>query len=110
MELGLWRDMELNGSIRQSRGTMAYFNATELDGIARKLLTTNELRLLTHLLHNLVLLLFGSTLHALCQRLLGEALLIDAVDGIANMVSLGTNERNGIFSSTMVSSGTMVTC
>ena len=85
VELGLGRDMERDSGIRQARGTMTHLNATEIDSIARELGTTNQLTLLLHLLHNLVLLLFGSSLQALRKRLFGEALLIDTVDGIANI-------------------------
>ena len=41
---------------------MSHLDASEINGIARELSTTNQHALLLHLLHNLVLFLLGSTL------------------------------------------------
>ena len=62
---------------------MTHLYASELHSVARELRTADELHVLAHLLHDVVLFLLGGSLHALSQGLFGEAFLIDAVYSVA---------------------------
>ena len=72
---------------------MAHLDASKVNSITGKLLATNQLCLFFQLLHDLVLLQFRGTLQPFCQCMFGEAHLVDAVDGIADIQEVLDNQQ-----------------
>ena len=77
--------MKGEGSIWQSGRTVTHLYPTKGYSLTPELRTTNQLQLLTHLFHKVLLLLFRSSFQTFCHSLLGEAFLVDAVNGITNV-------------------------
>ena len=72
---------------------MAYLDTSEGYCLASELRTTDELQFTTHLIHDGLLLHLGGSLHAFRHGLFGEALLIDAVNGIADIEEVFDNHH-----------------
>ena len=97
VELGLRRDVKANGR-RTLIPAFCLLVGSQDDmpkakDVTQELLTADQLCLLLHFQHDVVLLLFGSTLQTFCQRLPGEAFLIDASHRVADKLEIAEHHR-----------------
>ena len=84
MKQRLLEGVETQGRLRHTCGMCTDFYATQTADGFGELRAADELSLLSHLLHRLLLLHFGLSFHALGKSLRRESFTVCAVDGIVN--------------------------